>query len=195
MELLLLTLLYLPIFGTPHTEGNNYILEFLTVMKHTSLILVIPYSMALLILSTYFTKPAIVQTVIASPTPPPIISPKQIVFPDEKGKVVLSINWNHLLFLKSEDNYINVHYLHNDNIEKKLIRTNLKKLEKEIEHPMLIRTHRSYMVNWENVVSMDKGKKGFKLNLKKLSDIQIPISATYRKKIEARLNDLDGNLS
>ncbi|MCB0836100.1 MAG: LytTR family transcriptional regulator DNA-binding domain-containing protein [Bacteroidetes bacterium] len=185
LELTLLSLLFFFLFGTPESSEDGYWGEFITSLKYTFLILIIPYSMAILILRNVKKTPPISH----QPKEPVPELPNLIDFPDENGKVIFTLKWDHLLFLKSEDNYINVHYLHNDEVEKKLIRTNLKKLSARINHPMLVRTHRSFMVNMENVVSMERGKRGFRLNLKKLTQVQIPVSATYQTQLETILSE------
>ena len=196
VEIILLTFLFLPLFGMLDIPGNTYFNEFSSVLKHTALILLIPYSMALLILQSMKSPEPVVQKIVEKVVEKEFIQTptlNQISFHDENGKIILSIKWDHLLFLKSEDNYIKVHYLHNDQVEKKLIRTTLKNLSREINHPNLMRTHRSFMVNMENVVSLDRSKKGLRLNLKKMTDKQIPVSATYRSKVENRLNQSNNN--
>ena len=102
-------------------------------------------------------------------------------FKDENGKIMLAIKPQQLLFLKSENNYTAIYYLQNEKVEKKLIRTNLKKLESELEaFPNLQRIHRSYMVNLKNIASVQRIKRSFQIKMTHLPDMPLKVSETYK---------------
>jgi LytTr DNA-binding domain len=79
-----------------------------------------------------------------------------------KDKVVFTVD--ELLFIKSDDNYIEV-YLRKGKIdfEKKLIRCALKAAETKLDSLNLIRCHRSYLVNMRNCSSINGNSQGYRL--------------------------------
>lgn len=103
---------------------------------------------------------------------------------DENEKPILTVKPSCLLFLKSEDNYVSVFFLRNKEVKKDIVRTSLKKLEQELPIPPLLRTHRSYMVNIDQLATVNKKHKGYEIWLNGLTSGPIPVSASYRKTFE-----------
>ena len=118
----------------------------------------------------------------------PTLSSTQLLFKDENDKIILAIKPKQLLFLKSENNYTSVFYLQNQKVEKKLIRTNLKKLENELQHPELLRIHRSYMINLQSIIGIHREKRGFQIQLAQLPEMPLKVSETYKKAFEAKID-------
>ncbi|RKF04933.1 LytTR family transcriptional regulator [Tenacibaculum lutimaris] len=58
---------------------------------------------------------------------------------------VITINPKELIFIQSSDNYIEVNYVENGILQKKLIRKTLSEIEKSL--PFLLKTHRSFLIN------------------------------------------------
>lgn len=89
----------------------------------------------------------------------------------------------HLLCIQSSDNYVEVSFLDHGVIKKQLIRTKLSAVAED--HPELLRTHRSYLVNpfhfqsWKTV----EGKSGLQLS----HDIFTPVSKTYATAVKTTL--------
>jgi DNA-binding LytR/AlgR family response regulator len=71
-------------------------------------------------------------------------------------------------------------------LKKELIRTNLKKLEQEIDLPNFIRIHRSYMINSQNLVSTARTPKGYQVKLETVAEM-LPVSVTYQRSFEDRI--------
>ncbi len=94
----------------------------------------------------------------------------------------LRLQFNDLVSVKADDNYIEISYLNNGLLKKQLIRNKLSKVE--IAIPELLRTHRSYLIN-PNHFQQFKMESG-KLNLILSSEISIPVSKTYAEKIKAQ---------
>lgn len=167
--------------------------EFFLVFRYTISLTIIPYFLACLIIAVKKlsnpTKikeaPAILKPILKS-TPPLA----QHAFKDENGKIMLAIKPTQLLLLKSENNYTSVFFLQNEQVEKKLIRTNLKKLESELtEFPYLLRIHRSYMVNLENIASVQRKKGSFQISLTQLPEMPLKVSETYKAFFELQIKD------
>jgi hypothetical protein len=170
-------------------SSQPFLPEYLIVLNYTILLAIFPYFLACLLLKVQQLSKKIKQTEHKSnilTTTPTIAT--QHFFKDENGKNKFAIHINQVLLLKSEDNYIAIYYFHNQKVEKKLIRTNLKKLEKELlPFTDLLRIHRSYMINLKNILSIHQKKSSFFIQMKHLTDMELTVSETYKKTFEARV--------
>lgn len=179
LEFTLLCLGILIVFG----ESKEPLLKELSgIAKYTISLGILPYMIACLLIAVFKLSNKEKETEEYSAANPEPLSIK-----DENGKVMLVVNPKQILFLKSEDNYTSIFHEQNGKVEKKLIRTNLKKLESELEYPDLIRIHRSYMVNLQSVVSVHRKKGDFQIQLKHLPDLFLKVSETYKNLFEARI--------
>jgi len=172
IEIALISLVYIFLYGNP---VGNFINDFLFSLKYTLLGICIPYSFALLIIYYKNQKAEIeqLQTKISQP-----VGKKLIVFKDENDKIKFSVLAKDLLFLESTDNYVSVYYILNDKVQRQLLRNTLKNLEESFKENSILRCHRSYMVNSDNVEFVQKDGK--KLNIKvRLTDKTIPVSQKY----------------
>jgi DNA-binding LytR/AlgR family response regulator len=102
-----------------------------------------------------------------------------IPFYDDKGVLKFSVKTDHLLYLESDENYVNIFYLNKNRLSKYMIRETLKKIEDHLAGTEVIRCHRSYMVNFKKVKVMRKDKEGLKLELDDASVRDLPVSRTY----------------
>uniref|UniRef100_UPI003217ECCD LytTR family DNA-binding domain-containing protein n=1 Tax=uncultured Draconibacterium sp. TaxID=1573823 RepID=UPI003217ECCD len=172
IEIALISLVYIFMYGNP---VGNFVNDFLFSIKYTLLGICIPYSFALLIIYYKNQKAEIkqLQTKIAQ-TP----DKKLIVFKDENGKIKFSVLAKDLLVLESTDNYVSVFYILDGKVQRELLRNTMKKMEESFKESSVIRCHRSFMVNSENVEFVKKSGK--KLNLKvRFMDKTIPVSEKY----------------
>lgn len=101
-------------------------------------------------------------------------------FPDEKGELKISVLLESLLYIDSADNYITIHYMNKSKLSHFLLRNSLKWIDENLaENTPLVRCHRSYMVNLDNVKVLKKTKEGIMLELDADSAPDIPVSKTY----------------
>ncbi len=78
-----------------------------------------------------------------------------IVSSNQKQRFQISIE--NLLYIKSADNYIEIFYLSNQQVNMHLMRKNLKDIEDEFGlNQSLIRCHRSYIINSNNIDHVDR---------------------------------------
>ena len=97
---------------------------------------------------------------------------------DENDKIKFSVLAKDLLILESTDNYVSVFYILEGKVQRELLRNTMKNLEDFLKDSPIIRCHRSFMVNSENIEFVKKAGK--KLNLKvRLLDRTIPVSEKY----------------
>jgi DNA-binding LytR/AlgR family response regulator len=110
------------------------------------------------------------------------------------GKRLISIESNNLneslelpvkslFYIASADNYVDVCYLNNDVIKRKLLRNTLRNIDMNFSNiPEIIRCHKSYIVNTMNVESIRGNSAGYKLLLRGV-DFSIPLSRRYNESI------------
>lgn len=103
----------------------------------------------------------------------------------DNGKEILSLKFKDLLFLKSESNYIEVHYLNTKGaLERKVMRKSLKAAEEELkEFPSVIRVQKQYLVNLKSVLKVERGPK--KWDLEFTHDLRVPIGKSYQESFQA----------
>ncbi len=104
---------------------------------------------------------------------------KMVSLWSDSPKEVFSVQFDDLLYLKSDNNYVSVFYTVNQSVKEQLIRTSLKQLEKELDNPLLIRCHRSYIINLSKVVSCKNDGHALLLFL---TDLESPlrVSRSYK---------------
>lgn len=102
-----------------------------------------------------------------------------ITFHDERGALKFSIKKEDLLYLEAADNYVVIHYLENMKSSRYIVRNTLKKIEEGMPASGLVRCHRSYMVNIDNVKVIRKEKEGLIIGFESPAQLSIPISKTY----------------
>jgi DNA-binding LytR/AlgR family response regulator len=102
-----------------------------------------------------------------------------IPFRDEKGVMKFSIKKEDLLYLEAADNYVIIHYLDHNRQSRYIIRNTLKRIEQEFQGSGLVRCHRSFIVNLDNVKVIRKEKDGLIIGFEAPTNITVPISKTY----------------
>ncbi|MEQ9403739.1 MAG: LytTR family DNA-binding domain-containing protein [Cyclobacteriaceae bacterium] len=105
-----------------------------------------------------------------------------IVLSAENDKDQITIPLKYLIYLESEDNYIAIHYLKNDAIAKTLIRKSLKSVQEESHNPVLIRCHRSFMINLIHLQKIQGNRNKMKLYLNHTPH-PLPVSRQYTEYI------------
>ena len=111
---------------------------------------------------------------------------KLLTINDENGKPVFSLPADHLIYFRSEDNYVAIIYRTGDKAKKALVRSTLKRLESQLSSDSIIRTHRSFMVNVNNIEEVKRVSRGLMIKMKHV-DEGIPVSANYRKLLQEKI--------
>lgn len=107
---------------------------------------------------------------------------KMIQFLSDSPSEKLTIRLEDLLYLKSEDNYVSVVFRENERTREKLIRASLKQLETSITEPLVLRCHRSCIVNLGRAISCQGEGHGLVVKLSKL-DKPVRVSRSYQKTV------------
>jgi hypothetical protein len=111
------------------------------------------------------------------------ISNKIITLVSQNENESLEILSDDLLFVKSADNYVEVYFLNNEIIHKKLLRNTLKSIDEELkEYGNFFRCHKSYLINLDQIIKVNGNAQGYRFKLK-LGDIEIPVSRHYNERV------------
>lgn len=102
-----------------------------------------------------------------------------ISFFDERGELQLSVTKENLLYVESADNYIYIWYMKSSQPKKLMLRNTLKRTAELLADTNVMRCHRGYMVNMEQVKVLRREKESFYLELGVEGVKDIPVSKTY----------------
>jgi len=100
------------------------------------------------------------------------------------GKSKLQINLDEIIYIKSDDNYVDIVSSDKDGMSKTLVlRTTLNSIEDQLKtQSQFARIHRSYIVNLRFVSNFEK-KESIKIHNEQ-GEIEIPISRKYLKNFQ-----------
>ncbi len=103
----------------------------------------------------------------------------KVVLKGDNKTDVLQLDPNHILYISSAQNYVEVYYLQNDEVKKELLRTTLKSVSADISH--LIQVHRSHLINPAHFTKWKDAGSVY------VRDIEIPVSKKYKKELEDQI--------
>ncbi len=154
--------------------------EYLISLRFISIGLVLPYAFSILILILLHQKRILAGTKSGAPQEETDL----IHFRDEREQVKLSVRKSYILYLESSDNYVTIFYSPDGQIKKDMVRSSMKKMEGQLTAHGLIRCHRSYMVNMENVQWIKKKGRHYQIKMKNC-DLIIPVSRGYHSSVQS----------
>ena len=118
----------------------------------------------------------------------PVEDNSLIRFYDEYKKLRFVIAPEAVLFIRSEDNYVQIHYMDRGRVKKFILRSSMKALEEELSHHGLVRCHRSYFINPLFIKLVHRDESGLIVaQLKEDGFENIPISRKYQDEISKLL--------
>lgn len=86
-----------------------------------------------------------------------------------------------LMYISSEGNYASIFYIQNDSIKEELLRNSLNNVEYQlVAYKSVVRCHKSFLVNAQQVLKMQGNARGYFLQLPNLNFL-IPVSRTFPK--------------
>ena len=182
---ILLEILFMSLFYTIYTIKLNPERDYLAVFKessiNTTLVLLLPYFFIHFYFLYQENKKKLQQ--IEEEHSESHALPKIYSFYDEKNELRLSVNRSNLLYIESADNYVYIWYLNKSNPTKFMLRNSMKAIEEQMAETGVLRCHRSYMANLEQVDVLRRQKDGIymEFGIKNVPDI--PISKKYSEKI------------
>lgn len=183
MEIISMSVFYTFIYYVLEEEkGIDFMEVFKDSVVNTSLILLLPYTIhTLLVLWREKEEQLKNMEEIKDST-----SAKRgeiLMFYDEKGEMKLSIKKDSLYYIESADNYVSIWYLDKQKVVRYLLRNTLKNIEAKFSGTSLIRCHRTYIVNFDQVKVAKKTANGVFLDLGLEQIPEIPVSKSYGEKV------------
>lgn len=112
-------------------------------------------------------------------------------FFDRGGRLVFATKKSNVLYIEASDNYTNIHYINEDHEDCFILHNSMKNVEGTYANIGLMRCHRGYLVNLENIKLIRKEKDGMVIELAQ-SNKTIPVSKTYVNKVA---HSFAGNIS
>ncbi len=103
---------------------------------------------------------------------------EMIGFTDEYGKLDFYLDRESILYVEANDNYVNIYFESNSKVSYKILRSTLKSIELLLEKYKMIKCHRSYIVNMDQVIMTHKEKGKLKLELRNCAFL-IPVSTSF----------------
>lgn len=111
-----------------------------------------------------------------------------INIPSDNQNEIINFDLRQLLFIKSDGNYIDIYLKENEEIVKMLHRASIQTIENYLsEFSYIIRTHRSYLVNIQNIKSSKGNARNYQLYFEK-TEISVPVSRSRFQKFNEAMN-------
>jgi len=92
-----------------------------------------------------------------------------------------------ILYLEGQENYVAVHYLHENKPTKKLFRSTMQRMEKNLDETPILRCHRSFFINSSKMTKINRQSSQFTVSLKGVPS-EIPVSEKFQNNIIDRYN-------
>lgn len=165
--------------------GRDIIATFKSAMVNTALVLLLPYITLWFYFGWEESKKKL-ETIEKESEEELDSIPENILFTDDKGTLRLSVRYQDLLYIESDDNYVTIHYVTGNQVKKFLLRNTLKKIEEELSDTPVTRCHRSYLVNFSRVKVMRRERDNIFLELDATGVDDLPVSKSYREKVAER---------
>jgi len=113
----------------------------------------------------------------------------QVRFTSDNGKDEITLAISDLLVIDAEGNYITVYYLHEGNPISVLLRNTLSYAETVISSfPVILKCHRSYLVNLDRITKVSGNSQGYRLVVDGVPD-EIPVSRSHAGRLKELLSN------
>ncbi|MBR3646939.1 MAG: LytTR family transcriptional regulator [Paludibacteraceae bacterium] len=170
--------------------------QFLSLWKdaiiYTSFILLIPYAIIMLALILEHTRGEL-ERLESHPEEydkgerHPL--PDMFNFYDEHNELKLSLRPDTLYYIEAADNYVRLHYMGQGKLQHFFLRNTLRDVEERFQGMGLLRTHRSYIVNFSQVKMLKRTNDGLMIDFDTEGLPNVPVSKTYMEAVMAQLTD------
>ncbi|OQP62339.1 hypothetical protein A3860_28675 [Niastella vici] len=118
-----------------------------------------------------------------SPAPVLLNQQENIVFTSENGKEQFMVAPGDIRYITSADNYVQIHFLKENEPATYLLRSTLRKVEEMLApFPQFFRCHRAFIVNLSAVAHVSGNAQGYKLHLKDGAE-PVPVSRNLNSKL------------
>ena len=157
-----------------------YFEAFALSFQYISLTLVIPYVILALSLRLYEYHIKSDDTSVASSL--------RMRFYDDRHNLKIVLTADSVLYITSEENYVNIFYADNGKLRNYVLRSSMKAIDELCQDNGLVRCHRSYYVNPSHVKVLRKEKDGIVFaELDAQEIIHIPVTKRYYDRLSEML--------
>jgi len=105
-----------------------------------------------------------------------------IIFTSNNKKELLRVTIDDILYLEGQENYVAVHYLHEKQPTKKLLRSTMQRMEENLNATPILRCHRSFFINSTKISKINRQSSQFTVSLKGVAQ-EIPVSEKFQNNI------------
>jgi hypothetical protein len=116
------------------------------------------------------------------------IIPEKITIQSDTSETV-DLPISSFLFAEANDNYSTLYWNSENGLQKKLLRVNLKNIENQFNAPMVIRCHRSYLVNIAMIIGVEGNTNGYKLSIRH-TDLTVPVSRGKGREVIEKIEEM-----
>ena len=117
-------------------------------------------------------------------------NPDIINFNDYTGAQKFAVKLENIYYIKAEGNYVNVFYNNKGGISSFVLRNKIQAIEDSVAGTPLMRCHRTYIVNTNNIKLMRTEDDSYYIDFNQTGLESVPVSNTYREKIAKRFTEL-----
>ncbi|MEM9053367.1 MAG: LytTR family DNA-binding domain-containing protein, partial [Bacteroidota bacterium] len=102
----------------------------------------------------------------------------------------IRLYFNELVYIESDDNYVDIHMMKNGTLHKEVFRSSLKNMEDQLVYSIspIHRCHRKFLINFNCVEVVESSSRSMTLRLKN-GETLIPVSKQYVSKISQLLTN------
>ena len=117
-------------------------------------------------------------------------NPDIINFNDYTGALKFTVKLENIYYIKAEGNYVNVYYNNKGGISSFVLRNKIQAIEDSLAGTPLMRCHRTYIVNSNNIKLIRTEVDGYFIDFNQPGLESVPISKTYSEKIAKRFTEI-----
>lgn len=117
-------------------------------------------------------------------------NPDIVNFHDYTGAQKFAVKLENIYYIKAEGNYVNVFYNNKGGISSFVLRNKIQAIEDSLAGTPLMRCHRTYIVNTNNIKLMRTDDDGYYIDFNQTGLESVPVSNTYKEKIGKRFAEL-----
>lgn len=127
------------------------------------------------------------QVLVRQHAPAIPINAGQLTISDEEGKEKLTLDQQQLLYIAAAENYVEVFYLDNKQLRKKLLRNTLQEVEEVLKpFDFMFRCHRSYLINFNQMVHVQGSPQGYRVQLQEVP-VLLPVARSRTQSFKQRI--------
>lgn len=163
---------------------------FLSIIYHTSIIATIPAITIILYKQVFIFKKIVKEVeridakLIANNSIENEQAKEKVILKSDTKKNDLELFVDQLVAITSFGNYLEVFFIEEEKLSKKLIRNAISTVENDLkEAENIIRCHRSHIINLNKVEKVEGNLQGYQVFFKE-ENLQIPVSRSYTKKVK-----------